>query len=171
MEEIWKDIKEYEGMYEISNMGRVKSLKCGKEMIMKKTLDKGYELVGLYKDGVPKLHRVHRLVAIQFISNPNNYPIINHIDEFPNNNHVDNLEWCTHLHNNTHGTRLERMTNTVSKPIIQLTLDGEYVREFKNTTDVKNNGYIRANVTACCKGRRFTHRNYKWIYKEDYYVK
>lgn len=119
MNEIWKDIKGYEGIYQVSNLGRVKALErvwysgrngCTKrtkpEHIMKYRLAKntGYCLLKLVKNGVEKHVLVHRLVAETFIPNPNNLPEVNHIDGNKENNCVDNLEWCTEKENISHAT-------------------------------------------------------------------
>ena len=119
MEEIWKDIQGYEGLYQISNLGRVKSLGriitnkirtyYREDLILSPGKDKdGYFQVQLYKNGINKMRKVHRLVAETFILNPNNYPCINHKDENKQNNHVSNLEWCTVKYNQNYGTRTER---------------------------------------------------------------
>jgi hypothetical protein len=104
MEEIFKSIEEYEGLYEISNLGRVKSLaKNGKkEIIMKPKIDKdGYLQISLRKPRTKrKYYRIHRLVALTFIDNINQLPQVNHIDCNPSNNNVENLEWCTIQYNN-----------------------------------------------------------------------
>jgi hypothetical protein len=103
MVEIWKNIINYEGLYQVSNMGRVKSLWKGKERILKSGKSIwGYYLVNLHKNGKIKTYSVHRLVGIAFISNPDNKPEINHIDGNKTNNRADNLEWCTHLENIEH---------------------------------------------------------------------
>lgn len=109
MKEIWKPIKGYEGIYEISNFGKVKSIRYfnhvnnkiySREKILKLSLnEKGYFRVGLYKSGKEIKFKVHRLVAENFIPNPNKYNEVNHIDGNKQNNCVDNLEWCTHSHN------------------------------------------------------------------------
>lgn len=124
--EIWKDIIGYEGLYQISNLGSVKSLeryrayKNGKPRHMKsKKLIPGrskcgYYTVVLYKEGKRKTHTIHRLVAKAFIPNPNNYPYVNHIDENKTNNHISNLEWCTASYNSRHGTRIERFSKAMS---------------------------------------------------------
>ena len=107
--EYWKSVVGYEGLYMVSNWGRVKSIKFGKERILKPvTNSSGYLLVGLYKNNIEKKYSVHRLVAEAFIPNPYNLPQVNHKDENKQNNVVSNLEWCTHEYNNTYGTRIER---------------------------------------------------------------
>lgn len=127
MDEIWKDIKGYEGLYQISNLGRVKNyerkvricrrgyegLRIHKERIMKPSINnRGYAFVSLCKDGKYKTKFVHRMVAENFISNPNNYPCVNHKDENPLNNSIDNLEWCTYAYNNAYGGRNERISKS-----------------------------------------------------------
>lgn len=110
--EIWKDIKGYEGLYQISNLGRVKSLAklYQGERLMKLREDKdGYLYVGFYKDEVKKYFRVHRLVAQAFIPNPLNLPLVNHKNEDKHKNQVDNLEWCTAEYNNTYNGRAKRV--------------------------------------------------------------
>ena len=106
MEEIWKDIKGYEGKYQVSNLGRVKSLnyrRMGFEKILSPGLDgRGYKMAPLTICGKTKLLKIHRLVAETFIPNHNNYPCVNHIDGDKTNNNVDNLEWCTQKYNVQH---------------------------------------------------------------------
>ena len=102
-EEIWKPIKDYEGLYEVSNLGRVKSLnyrKTGKEKILKNIECRGYLAVCLTKNGKQKLFKVHRLVAETFIPNPESKPCIDHINTIKNDNRVKNLRWVTHKENN-----------------------------------------------------------------------
>lgn len=114
MEEIWKDIEGYEGLYQVSNLGRVKSLnyaKQGKEKILKDRISAtGYKRVNLSKSGERKTYYVHRLVAETFIPNPNGYSEVNHKDENKSNNNIDNLEWCTSKYNSNYGTRNERQS-------------------------------------------------------------
>lgn len=117
--EIWKPIKRYEGLYEVSNYGRVRSLdaflpfgkyvrkRCGRIMRIQNSSN-GYKQVHLSKDGESKIYRVHRLVAEAFIDNPNGYPEVNHKDENRANNQADNLEWCTHQYNNSYGNKPAR---------------------------------------------------------------
>lgn len=114
MNEEWRDIKGYEGLYQVSNLGRVKSLRDKnnkkRELILKpKIMRNGYLKVDLCKNGKQKTFTVHRLVATVFISNPKNFPTVNHKDENKLNNNVSNLEWCTVLYNNCYGTRLKKV--------------------------------------------------------------
>lgn len=110
-EVIWKDIPEYEGLYKISNYGEIYSTYSNK--LLKPRLDKdGYAQVTLYKNHQPKTLRIHRLVAITYIPNPNNYSCVNHKDENKKNNAVDNLEWCTIKYNNNYGTHTQRSADS-----------------------------------------------------------
>ena len=138
MEE-FRDIKGYEGKYQISNFGRVKSLKYGKERIRNVCKDRhGYLTINLYKEGKVKNFRVHRLVAEAFISNPNNYPCVNHKDENPTNNYVDNLERCTVKYNNTYGTAIQRrVANTDWKEVSRKRVENTDYRERTANTDYK----------------------------------
>jgi len=112
--EYWKDVVDYEGLYQVSNEGRVKRLqgvvtrsdgKCRtipENVLVSRPTIKGYPMVQLCKNGVPKAMTVHRLVAIAFVGNPSNYPIVNHLDSNPCNNTVENLEWTTSKGNTEH---------------------------------------------------------------------
>lgn len=124
-QEEWREIEGYEGyegLYSVSNMGRVRNDK--KELILQPRNLNGYQRVALYgKVGEPKGSRptdyfIHRLVAEAFIDNPENKPQINHIDEDKSNNRVENLEWCTALENSNHGTRTQRIAEANKKKII-----------------------------------------------------
>lgn len=161
MDEIWEDKKDYEGHYQVSNFGRVKSIKFGKERILKQHIRGGYYSVGLSKNGIVKTYLVHRLVAEAFLDNPDNLPYVNHKDECKTNNNVDNLEWCTHEYNINYGTRTERC----SKPVLQYTLDGEFVREWPSARECGRNGYHQGHIAECCRGERKTHEGFIWKYK------
>lgn len=112
--QIWRDIPNYEGKYQVSNTGKVRNLnywRTGETKVIKQTTDKlGYKRVNLCKDGKCTTYLVHRLVALAFIPNPNNYPIINHKDENPSNNYYKNLEWCTHEYNSNYGNCRKKMS-------------------------------------------------------------
>lgn len=107
---IWKDIEGYEGLYQVSNEGEVKS-KRNKIVKIELTYH-GYCRVHLWKNGIGKHHSLHRLVAQAFIPNPNNLPQVNHKDEDKTNNHAENLEWCNATYNSNYGTRNQRVSNT-----------------------------------------------------------
>lgn len=182
--EQWKTISGYEN-YEVSNYGRVKSLKGKEERILKQGTNKyGYQQICLCKDGKPKSFKVHRLVASAFIDNPNNYEQVNHIDENKCNNHVDNLEWCDCKYNINYGTACERRSKALSgensskpmlgkfgkehhlsKQVIQLTLYGEVMRNWDSIADVQRElGYSNAHICSCCKNKRKSAYGYKWCY-------
>lgn len=162
MEEIWKDIKGYEGLYQVSNLGRVRSLKYGKERVLKTQLDKdGYECLMLYKNGKHKTCRIHRLVAEAFIPNPDGLPCINHINECKQSNVVTNLEWCSVAYNNSYGTRNER----ISKRVYQYTLDGSYVRSYYSTREAeRQTGIWQQSICGVVLGKRNSAGNYIWSY-------
>ena len=168
MEEIWKDIKGYEGLYQVSNYGNVKSLNyrnTGKERLLKPILHTdGYLCVSLCKPN--KILRIHRLVANAFTPNQNNFPQVNHKDEDKTNNHVNNLEWCTNKYNSNYGTRVKRISESLSKKVYQYTLDGEFVREWKSTNECGRNGFQQGAIVKCCKGERKKHIGYKWSYEK-----
>lgn len=127
MNEEWRDIKGFEGLYQVSNLGNVKRIKHGgckfgygyrtlPERMVKQHPDyHGYKKVHLWKNNKDKPLFVHRLVAIAFIENPNNYPQINHKDEDKTNNCVSNLEWCTCKYNNNYGTKKERLREALKR--------------------------------------------------------
>nr|UVX78857.1 MAG: zinc-binding loop region of homing endonuclease [Bacteriophage sp.] len=166
--EIWKDIQEYEGKYQVSNFGRVKRLWYGKERILKgsKTI-KGYLIVGLSKEGKRTFYTVHRLVAEAFLDNPHNYPCINHKDENHSNNNVDNLEWCDYKYNSNYGTCQQRRVEKQSKSVLQFTKDNEFIMEWLSTMECARNGFNQGSVAACCRGERKTHKGFIWRYKND----
>lgn len=107
--EIWKDVVGYEGLYQVSNLGRVKSLFRYKKILKQFEDNKGYLRVTLYKNNKSKSIKVHKLVAEAFIPNPNNYDCINHKDENKTNNRVENLEFCSFYYNLMYGTRVQRI--------------------------------------------------------------
>ena len=176
MEEIYKDIKDLEGLYQVSNFGNVMSLnyyRSGKPKLLKPSKTKnGYLLVTLYKNRKRKSYKVHQLVAEHFIPNTDNLPEINHIDEDKTNNRVDNLEWKSHKGNCNYGTRNERISkaNTNgkrSKKVLQFSLDGEFVREWKSIIEVnKELGYSTGNISSCCLKKIKSAYGYIWRHKE-----
>lgn len=167
-QEKFLEIRGYEGLYQISNYGRVKSLGNGKSnrskmQILKPGKDRGgYLHVVLCKDRKPKGFLVHRLVAEHFIPNPSNLPEINHKDENKENNCVDNLEWCDTKYNINYGTRTEKC----SKKVYQYTKSGEFVREWKSFISIKREkGFNHSIIWRCCNGKCKSAYNYIWTYE------
>ena len=172
MNEIWKDIKDYPN-YMVSNLGRVKSLsnnKARKEKILKQHKNSnGYLFVALSKNGKIKCYRVHRLVAEAFLPNPDNKPCIDHINTNKIDNRVENLRWCSHKENInnpiTKDKHLKKLKENLSKPIIQFSKDGEFIRKWDNTWDVQRElGINQSSISKCCNGKRKTAGDYIWRY-------
>lgn len=172
-EEVWKDIKGYEGLYQVSNRGRIKSLAMEKsvgsgncarsERILSPYLNNGYICIKFGKDRLTKHFRVHRLVAIAFIPNPENLPCINHKDEDKTNNNADNLEFCTVKYNNSYGTRLQRKSETQSTPVVQKTKDGEIIKTYKSQKEAGiETGIWQSNISYCCLGRAKSAGGFIW---------
>lgn len=163
MEEIWKDIKGYEGLYEVSNLGRIKSLKRNK--IITPKLIHSYFSVILYNKKNYRNFRIHRLVAQAFIPNPNNYPQVNHIDGNKLNNNLENLEWCTQSHNMKEAYRIG-----LEKPkkikVNQYDLCGNFIKTWDSIKNIEN-FYNNRHISACCKGKRKTVCGYIWRYAEN----
>ena len=173
MEEIWKDIDGYEGLYQISNLGNVKSLNYrnqGIERILTpKCNNAGRLWVELARNGDRKPMLIHRLVAMAFIPNPNGYPQVNHMDENPKNNHVDNLEWCTALYNIQYSLQRHPAAHTKpitrNEPVIQYTKSGQPVRVWENLVSIRHEtGWNDWHIEECCKGNRKTAKGYIWRY-------
>lgn len=172
--EIWKDIKGYEGLYQVSNLGNVKSIgrtvehnkghKIVKERILKSGycgVKRNYLQVQLQNHRKVKSCKVHRLVAEAFIPNPNNYSEINHIDENPSNNCVDNLEWCDRKYNNHYGTRDERARKSLSKMVRCL----ETNAIFDSTMEAQRKlGVSNSSISMCARGKYKTAGGYHWQY-------
>ena len=168
--EIWKDIKGYEGLYQVSNYGRVKSFTRNtiRTHILKCNVKKnGYIYITLYNNGY-KYYRLHRLVAETFIPNPNNYPCINHKDENKQNNKIDNLEWCTWKYNANYGTRNQRVINKHIKKVCQYDLNENCIKIWDSLSSIGEElGYCISHISQCCNGKRYTAHKYIWKYMED----
>lgn len=181
------DIEDFEGLYQTSDEGRVKSLardivyKDGRirhqeEKLLKPITDSGgYLYVQLYKDGKRENKKIHQLVAIAFIPNPDGLPQVNHKDEDKANNRVDNLEWCTHEYNSNYGTRNKRIAevNTngkTSKQVYQHTLDEKLAKIWPSIAECGRNGFNKGAVSACCNNKYMREGNNKYkdyIWKYD----
>ena len=167
MKEVWKDIEGYEGLYQVSNLGRVKRVKT--DRILKGCKDKGgYLVIGLYKNNVMSTKTIHRLVAQAFIPNPENKPEVNHIDEDKANNKVNNLEWMTRKENNNHGTRNERISKTLSISISATNIKtGESIDFNSGKECARKLGLNPSHITAVLKGKRNHTGGYTFKYKEN----
>lgn len=136
---------------------------CKKKLIPSKSKNRYLQLF-IYTKTSYKTILVHRLVALCFISNPHNYPEVNHIDENPSNNDISNLEWCEHKYNINHGTRTTRSATSRSKQVKQLTMDGELVKIWISTSEAGRNGFIQTVISKCCNNKQLTHKGFKWEY-------
>ena len=175
-QELWLPISGYEGYYEVSSLGRIKSLERKVynphgngnvvEKILRQHIDNhGYKKVGLNKNGVNKLYNVHRLVAIAFLPNPNNYPCINHKNEDRCDNRIDNLEWCTYVYNNNYGDRLKKVSMSAGRGVIQFDpVTGDEISRFHSTREARRQTGIY-HIDACCRGERKVAGGYKWSYE------
>ena len=178
--EIWKDVVGYEGYYQVSNEGNVRSVdrqvECKNSLRVYKgrqlvacSDDKGYIRVLLSVAGKHKSCQVHRLVATAFLPNLDDLPEVNHKDENPNNNHVDNLEWCSKPYNLSYGTGRTRSVKSHRKPVLQLDLEGTLIAEYEGVNvAAKAIGKPKdaIAITKCCSGKNQTAHGYIWRYKE-----
>ena len=186
--ETWKEIEGYEGAYEVSTFGRVRSLdreyyKCysdGKMQLTKhrgrilklRLNDKGYYVVTIVYNHTVKTLLINRLVAKAFLPNPYNLPEVNHKDENPKNNHVDNLEWCDRLYNIRYGTGIERRMKPLRRKIEQLTKDGRHVAYHLGVREIcLVTGMDRRSIQRCLhnKPKFKTAYGYRWrfVYVDD----
>lgn len=172
--EIWKDIEEFEGLYQVSNLGNVRSLNYRrtkgkiKNLIPKKN-NSGRLWVELRNEKGKKNFLIHRLVGNAFIPNPNNLPQINHIDENPLNNCVNNLEWCTGEYNIKYSLRLhpKRKKITQTRKIIQRDKNGCIIRVWDNAHSIFLETRMSDwSIAECCRGNRHTAYGYTWQYAD-----
>lgn len=185
--EVWKDIPNYEGLYQVSNLGRIKSLKrkvyAGRNRIRwqyerilsnNKTNGNGYKIVSLNKNGESKNKYIHRLVAEAFIPNPNNYKYINHKDENKANNKINNLEWCTAEYNNTYNNKHIRALETRMKKnigcrkILQLNENEEIIKEYFSISQASKEMKVSNQaISDCLRGIQKHSAGYKWKYADE----
>lgn len=191
MKEIWKDIRGYEGRYQVSNLGNVKSLNynnLGHERNLKlKKNPCGYFIVHLYGETKDEYKTVHRLVAECFLKNENNFPQINHKDENKLNNNFDNLEWCDNRYNTIYSIKKHperykgngkykrkcngrlglRKSYKQTRKVLQKDINGKIIGEYENPREVSiQKGYNQWSITQCCNGKRKTAYGCKWEFAE-----
>ncbi len=190
--EIWKDIKGFEGYYQISNLGSVRSLdrfdgvNYRKGQPIKPTLKhNGYLQVGLRKHNKRKYILVHRLVAIHFIDNPKNKKQVNHIDCNKKNNKVNNLEWVTSRENQLHAKENGLRDNMPSgenhtfygkyaensksaKPVVRYNRKTGETKLYKAKILAKNDGFDVTCISKCCHKKLKTHKGYEWYFEKDF---
>lgn len=182
MEE-WRNIKDYEGFYQVSNLGRVRSLdrvinnRFFKGQIRKPKLDRyGYLVVNLSMNKKAKFYTIHRLVAKAFLESPNNFPEVNHKNEIKTDNRVENLEWCTTQYNSSYGSRAEKIIETrnkkelkkAEKPVIMMTLEGKQINEYKSMSEAsRQNNISIGNLWSVLNGRLNHTGGYCWKYKNN----
>ena len=175
--EEWRDVADYEGLYQVSSEGRVKSLertfidKSGrkqtvKERILKPGMDKGgYLRIDLCASGKSRMFSVHRLVCQAFHDNPENKLDVNHINENKTDNRACNLEWSTRKKNCNHGTRNVRMAETKSKQVGQYTLNGELIKVWSSATEAERRaGFDHSAISKVAIGKRKTAYGFRWKY-------
>lgn len=177
MKEIWKDIKDYEGLYQISSYGRVKRLRFTnghldfeKTKILKPYKDggKNYFVVGLYKNGNRKYKQVHRLVAEAFIPNTKNLPLVNHKDENKENNRADNLEWCTHKYNSNYGNARSKMSERAKKKINKYDINMNLLCSYNSIQEASDENNIdRRSIYDYCKLKKLSYGKYYWRYADE----
>lgn len=176
--EEWRDIEDYEGLYQVSNLGQVKSLNynhTGREQILKPYMSKnGYLKVCISNNGKHTNHLVHRLVGNAFLPNPQNLPQINHKrEDAKEDNRVENLEWCSAAYNLAYGTRLERIAkaNTNgkrSKPVFQFDLSGKLLMIWPSTKEIERQlGYKNNYIGGCCLGKYKQAYGFLWSYNQQ----
>lgn len=181
--EKWKDIEGYEGLYQISNMGNVRSLdriisyknNCKHRKLSGKLMRKNYDSntcyykISLCKNGIPSKIFIHRLVAQAFIPNPDNLQVVNHKNSIRTDNCVDNLEWCTVRYNNEHSGGILKAHEANKKPVIQLTKNGDFVTEYESVMDAaRKTGIDCSQISGCCKNKKYykSAGGYIWKFKD-----
>lgn len=173
MQEEWRAIEGFEGCYEVSNLGRIRSVDRitvdtqGRKKFINGKILSPFILNSGYK-GIRFRHKsflVHRLVASAFIDNPERKAQVNHKDENKLNNRADNLEWLTKYENDHYGTGIQRRAEKQSKKVYQYSLEGKLLKVWESTVSCKLAGYNRTSIWFCCTGKHKQHKGYRWSYE------
>jgi len=166
--EIWRNIPSYEGIFEISNFGRVKSIARNGTLggVLRGTFTElGYHRYLLSANGVKKSFFAHRIVASVFIPNPQKYPFVNHKDENPSNNYVENLEWCDAKYNTNYGNGIKRRSESRYKKVYQFDKDGNLIKVWNSGTELSSEtGYTHSRICEVANGNRKSAYGYIWSY-------
>lgn len=172
VKEVWKYVVGLEGKYEVSNLGRVRSLprylKCKGgalrfyygRVLLPGTYPSGYRFVVLSPS--KKSYYIHRLVAMAFIPNPNNYPMVNHKDENPSNNNVENLEWCTCKYNNNYSHVGTKINLKKRKPVKGINIKTGDVMHFVSLAEAVRQGFDSRSISLCIRGKKCKYKGYVW---------
>lgn len=180
MTEEWRDVVGWEGYYQVSNLGRVRSLDrkaVNSAGVMHHTKGKilssskvghSYNKTIFSANGRKETPRICRLVATAFIPNPDNLPQVNHKDENTGNDCADNLEWCDSKYNMNYGTATKRRGLKTRKSVNQYSLDGTFIHCWDSIKDAeKHTGVYHSHISACCKGKLKTSGGFKWEYADN----
>lgn len=167
--ENWKDIEGYEGRYQVSDQGRVRSLpnQTNKTIrILNPHKTYGYYQVALSINGKKTFFRINRLVAQAFIPNddPEHKTQVNHINEVKTDNRACNLEWCTVTYNINYGAHNQKVAKSKSRQIKQLNIDGSLVTIWPSMSEASRNGFSLKCLFDCCNNKNKTHRGFRWAY-------
>lgn len=185
MTEIWKPIPNYEGFYEVSNTGKIRSVYRYKRVLKPMISNSGYERVDLFKNKKRQQVSIHRIVAKVFCENPNGKPCVNHKDENRLNNNAENLEWVTHQENRNYGTaEARRRSHTdyskeifkinarrngkkTARPVSMFTKDGQYLNSFESAAEAsRQTGIYFTTITRAIR-RGINAGGYAWRYAEE----
>lgn len=163
--EIWKDIEGYEGLYQASTLGKIRSIYRYKKELKPSTTHNGYGRVNLAKNKHYKKRFVHNLIWETFKGKIPDGMQVNHINENKLDNRLENLNLMTPKENTNWGTCIERRSNKIAKPVIQFYLDGSVVKEWKSAEEVmKETGYCKSCICLCCQGKQKTAYGFLWRY-------